>query len=271
MRIELTDDAVAFQRRAAEFLGRDPLRNTVVATVVDSFVTGLSAGPAVFAAVHADGAVIGTGMCTSGHAVYLGDVPDPAVPELVRAFAERVPDAPGVEGPPGIALVFAEQWTALCGSKFRLDVASRLYRLGALSMPSVPGSARRAGESDIGLCARWSEQMRREEGIGMSAEAIRARIALGRWWLWENGGATVAMAAYQSRAYGWTRIGPVYTPPERRGRGYASALTAHVSKLLRDNGSEVCLFTDIANPTSNKIYRAIGFEPVRNFVHYEFV
>ncbi|WP_280266215.1 GNAT family N-acetyltransferase [Nocardia wallacei] len=271
MRIELTDDAAEFQRRTAAFLGRDPLLHTVIATVVESYVTGLSDGPAVFAAVHVDGAVIGASMCTAGHSVYLGGVPDPAVPDLAAAFEERVPAAPGVEGPPGTALVFAERWSALCGSKFRMDVASRLYQLGELSMPQVPGTARRAGESDIELCAQWSEQMRREVGIGLSADAIRARVALGRWWLWEDEGRPVCMVAHQARAYGWTRIGPVYTPPEARGHGYASGLTAHVAQLLRDSGSGVCLFTDLANPTSNKIYRSIGFEPVRNFAHYEFV
>ena len=57
-------------------------------------------------------------------------------------------------------------------------------------------------------------------------------------------------------------MGPVYTPAAHRGHGYASVLTAHVSRLLRDSGTRVCLFTDQANPTSNKIYAAIGYEPV---------
>ena len=58
------------------------------------------------------------------------------------------------------------------------------------------------------------------------------------------------------------RVGPVYTPGAQRGHGYASVLTAHVSRLLRDSGARVCLFTDQANPTSNKIYAAIGYVPV---------
>ncbi|WP_024799902.1 GNAT family N-acetyltransferase [Nocardia sp. BMG51109] len=270
MRIESTCDAAEFQRRTAAFVGREPLRNTVIATVVDSYATGLSDGSAVFASVHAGGSVVGVAMCTAGHSVYLGDMPDPAVPDVVAALAKRIPDTPGVEGAPGTALVFAEQWSALCGGEFRFDFASRLYRLAELSVPRVLGYARRAGESDVEMCALWSRQMGSEMGISMSAGAIRARVALGRWWLWEDDGRPVCMVGHQARAYGWTRIGPVYTPPESRRRGYAAALTAHVSKLLRDNGSEVCLFTDVGNPTSNKIYREIGFEPVRNFVHYEF-
>ena len=58
------------------------------------------------------------------------------------------------------------------------------------------------------------------------------------------------------------RVGPVYTPPEHRGRGYASAAVAGVSERLLEQGVRVCLFTDQANPTSNRIYTALGFEPV---------
>ncbi|MFF0491726.1 GNAT family N-acetyltransferase [Nocardia sp. NPDC004068] len=270
MRIELTEDAGEFRRRAGEFLSRDPLRHTVVATAVDNFVSGLSDGHVLFAAVTAGDDVIGAGMRTGGQGVYLSDVPDPIVPELARSFAEREPTAPGVEAAPGIALVFAEQWTALHGSKFRMDFASRLYRLGTLRAPEAAGSVRRAVDADLELCVRWLDGMRAEVGVGMDRAAVRVRIALGRLWLWERDGRPVSMAAHQARAYGWSRIGPVYTPPEERRNGYAAALTAHVSQWLLDRGTRVCLFADLANPTSNKIYRAIGYEPVRTYAHYAF-
>jgi predicted GNAT family acetyltransferase len=61
------------------------------------------------------------------------------------------------------------------------------------------------------------------------------------------------------------RIGPVYTPPEARNRGYASALVAAISQAQLDAGRRFCfLFTDLANPTANHIYQAIGYEPVRD-------
>ncbi|MFI5777827.1 GNAT family N-acetyltransferase [Nocardia sp. NPDC051570] len=270
MRIELVDDAAEFRRRAGEFLARDPLRHTVIATAVENFANGLSDGEVLFAAVCSDGAVLGVGMRTAGHSVYLGDVPDSMVPELAACFAERVPDAPGVEAPPGIALVFAEQWSALRGTGFRMDFASRLYRLGALRIPEVSGFGRRAVDADLDVCEGWLDGMRREVGVGLDRAAIRVRIALGRLWLWEDGGHPVSLVAHQARAYGWSRIGPVYTAPEARRNGYAGALTAQVSQWLRDKGSRVCLFTDLANPTSNKIYQAIGYEPVHTFMAYAF-
>jgi predicted GNAT family acetyltransferase len=59
------------------------------------------------------------------------------------------------------------------------------------------------------------------------------------------------------------RVGPVYTPPSDRGHGFASAVTAAASQAQLDQGRRfVFLFTDLTNPTSNKIYQAIGYEPV---------
>jgi predicted GNAT family acetyltransferase len=69
---------------------------------------------------------------------------------------------------------------------------------------------------------------------------------------------------------GSTRAGPVYTPPGERGHGYAGALTAWVTRQILDRGSAACLYTDLANPTSNKIYAAIGYEPVADFFRYAF-
>ena len=66
----------------------------------------------------------------------------------------------------------------------------------------------------------------------------------------------------QPAGFGVARIGPVYTPREHRGRGYASAAVAEVSRRLLDEGVRVCLFTDQANPTSNRIYQALGYRPV---------
>jgi predicted GNAT family acetyltransferase len=99
---------------------------------------------------------------------------------------------------------------------------------------------------------------------------IEARVELGRLWLWEMEGQPVCLVGHQATVFGSTRVGPVYTPSEHRGHGYASALTAFVSRRILDRGSAACLYTDLANPTSNKIYAAIGYEPVADFVRYDF-
>ncbi len=70
-------------------------------------------------------------------------------------------------------------------------------------------------------------------------------------------------------AYGVVRVGPVYTPPEQRGRGYASATVAAVSAAAQRDGHRVCLFTDQANPVSNRIYAALGFVPVVDTAYFK--
>jgi uncharacterized protein len=84
-----------------------------------------------------------------------------------------------------------------------------------------------------------------------------------RIYLWEDDDEVVSLVGAGGATPHGIRIGPVYTPPERRGRGYGSSLTAAAASDQLDRGRRfVFLFTDLANPTSNKIYRAIGYEPV---------
>jgi hypothetical protein len=90
-------------------------------------------------------------------------------------------------------------------------------------------------------------------------------------YLWHDEGRPVSMAGAGGLTPHGIRVGPVYTPPDLRGRGYASNLVAGVSQAQLDAGRTfVFLFTDLGNPTANKIYQAIGYEPVIDMDEYEF-
>jgi hypothetical protein len=148
--------------------------------------------------------------------------------------------------------------------------------LGQLVEPSPPpGRLRAATPTDAELCLEWfqvfldaaAEQAGRpHERLGgehVDRELIDGKVAREEIWLWEDAeGEVVHLTAHNPPSFGVARIGPVFTPKEQRGRGYASAGVAGVSRMLRERGAEVCLFTDQANPTSNKIYAALGYEPV---------
>ncbi|MBV9379765.1 MAG: GNAT family N-acetyltransferase [Streptosporangiaceae bacterium] len=106
---------------------------------------------------------------------------------------------------------------------------------------------------------------------GDHAVAVDDRLSYGGLTLWEKDGVPVSVAGITRRVAGMARIGPVYTPPELRGRGYAGAATAEVSRAALAAGvGEVLLYTDLANPTSNALYQRIGYQPVEDRVVLSF-
>ncbi len=145
----------------------------------------------------------------------------------------------------------------------------RLFRLAELvsPQPSAAGKARLAAAGDLPLVLEWSAAFAAEvnELGGPSPGAAREWIDQGRLVVWDVGGKPAAMAAMTVAGAGVARIGPVYTPPDQRRRGYAGAVTVAVSQLAADRGAEqVVLFSDLANPTSNALYQRIGYRPVED-------
>ena len=101
-------------------------------------------------------------------------------------------------------------------------------------------------------------------------EGVRRTIDEGNVHLWVDAG-PVSLAARGRRLPHGSSVGPVYTPPDKRGRGYASACVAALSQAILDGGADYCtLFTDLANPTSNRIYQRLGYQPLCDFTEYRF-
>ncbi len=184
-------------------------------------------------------------------------------------------DLPGVLGPAEHVGAFAARWCAANGREPRLAMSERIMRLTAVRPPSpTPGHIRRADPADRPLVVAWFEAFGREalpDAPPTDMEAlVDRRLAEGGIFVWEHG-APVSMAVAGSRTPNGIRIGPVYSPPEHRGQGYASACVAAVSQTQIDAGRRlICLYTDLANRTSNHIYQEIGFEPVRDVDAWRF-
>jgi predicted GNAT family acetyltransferase len=136
---------------------------------------------------------------------------------------------------------------------------------------------RDATESDRSLLVEWWNafvaEALHDDGPDTDADDSvdrRLRKGVGGIVIWDDDG-PVSFAGYGGSTPNGIRIGPVYTPPHRRRHGYGSALTAELSRRLLDDGRSFCfLFTDLANPTANRIYRAIGYERVCEGVEYDF-
>jgi len=180
-----------------------------------------------------------------------------------------------VTGSTPVSAAFVEHWQVLTGITAEPGMSERLYQLTRVNHPSgVPGHARRATAADRDLLIEWLEAFERE-AFGVVSDdpaswvdnilTIHSRGIC----LWEDQDEVVSLAGFGGRTPNGIRIGPVYTPPARRGRGYASACVARLSQDHLDAGRRFCcLYTDLANPTSNHIYQAIGYEPVCDVQEY---
>ena len=232
-----------------------------------------------FAAVQRDGAVVAAALRTPPHNLVLSEVAEPAaIDALANDAVEAFGELPGVVGPTEASRRFAELWSEATGRRAERGMAERIFRAETVRPPrGVPGSMRRATAADRSLLVEWFTAFEEEaiEGrtVRPAEDAVEDYLTRGDdggAYLWEDG-ELVSLAGCGNPTPNGIRIGPVYTPPARRGRGYASALTAEVTSLLLSSGRRFCfLFTDLANPTSNRIYQRIGYEPVSAVDEYRF-
>jgi predicted GNAT family acetyltransferase len=153
---------------------------------------------------------------------------------------------------------------------------SRLYALDRLLPPDPPppGRPRTADAADRDLLLAWFEKFHDEAMPAGPRESVRVvddRLGHGGLTFWEHDSQPVSLAGRSRAAAGQARVGPVYTPPGLRGRGFGAAVTAAVTQAALDEGAEgVVLFTDLANPTSNSLYQRLGYRPVSEWAVLRF-
>ncbi len=181
---------------------------------------------------------------------------------------------PGVNGVSAWSHAFAAIWQELTGATPTLRMELRVFELRQVYPPAgVAGCMRPAADADLELVLAWYTDFQLDAHVNdppPRAEAILRRIHEQSIFLWEDG-EPVSLAAAGRRTQNGVSIGPVFTPPARRGRGYASACVAALSQRLLDEGAAFCtLFTDLGNPTSNKIYQQVGYRPVCDFSEMRF-
>ncbi len=283
--LHFVDDPAAFLDAVRDHLAADPVQGTVVTTWAERSVREAKDGvdqpgefPRWWLVVRDDaGEVVGTGMRTAPfepHPPYLLAMPEEAAVAVAGALHERGEELGGVNGALPAVRVVAEEYARLAGRTVRVAEETRLFELGNLVEPELPdGQLRMATADDLDLALAWYRSFGREaaEQAGHEDEhavfedetGMLRRIEEGRVWFWvDQRGERVHLTGHNLPSFGVARIGPVFTPREHRGCGYASAAVAEISRMLSDAGSRVTLFTDQANPTSNAIYQRLGFRAV---------
>jgi GNAT superfamily N-acetyltransferase len=195
-----------------------------------------------------------------------------AITALVEAIAKSGVNLPGVNGEAATAARFAGQWTECRGSAAFPVEGQRIYELVRMPQETPAGGRmRQASLDDHDLVMTWTRSFFVDVGQDMRdlEPVLGRRIEAGHFWLWEDGG-PASMAANSEPVEGIIRVQFVYTPPQRRNRGYAGACVANLSRLMQEAGHRCILYTDLGNPTSNSVYRRIGYSAVAEALRYRF-
>ncbi len=257
----VTEDVEQFLAAAGDLMLAEPGVHTIVLSACENARAGV---PGIRFAWWQEPSLEVTGAVShlSPYPLFLAAVPDEAVAPLVEQLAPT-----RVAGRTDLAVQVAAAAARSCGRTATVRFAERLFRLGTLTVPDVPGTPRLAEEQDRSLLLGWHHEFVAETGViaGDGQASVADRLSYGGFVLWEDEGTPVALAGHSRVAFGAGRIGPVWTPPEHRGRGYGGAVTAAAARRLVERGAwEVVLFTDLNNPTSNALYRRLGFAPVHD-------
>lgn len=268
----LTADLEEYAGAVLPLLQARPDRHTISLTVIENLGAGFPMpGRPLFAYwTEDDGTATGAASHTPPYELLLADMPTEAVGPLVDALLAVERELPGVNGPETLAAAFAAHWQERSRRRASPFRAERLYRLGRLVPPDrlPPGRPRVATREDSALLVDWLDQFVEETETrgGDSRDAVADRLSFGGLTLWVTPDREpVSLAGRTRAAAGMVRIGPVFTPPDQRGRGYAAAVTVAVSRAAEESGAGmVLLFTDLANPATNRLYQRIGYAPVED-------
>lgn len=274
-------DVEEYAAAVLAFLEAAPCQRNVLRSILERARTGdwLSPAPATWFWVEDAGVPVAAASWTPPWPLLVSELPATAAAPLAAAVRSAAAGCGlqlrGVNGPASGARRFAAAWGALTGTGTVVHMRQLLHELSAVSdPPRPPGHPRPATVADTDVLVEMLVCFSEEVGLlppQQPRRAVERAITRGTTHLWEDG-AVVSMTGCVPPLAGVARVGPVYTPPGCRNRGYARALVAEVSRWLLASGAERCvLFTDRANPVSNSIYRQVGYVPIGQSLELRFV
>ncbi|HST86033.1 MAG TPA: GNAT family N-acetyltransferase [Kineosporiaceae bacterium] len=264
-------DAAAFAEQVGPVIERYPAFASILATNLDQSIHRPDDDARWFLIRDGEQA-IGAAMHTTGFGLFLTPLPDrgagAATSVLVEALQRAGVRPSVVNVPRGLTEPFLDVWEQRTGVKGRLTASSRLYEIESPPAPPTAGGTARLGSAaDLDVASRWTQEFHQEADPGrppIDAErAVRRRLARGRLLFWDHDGRPVSMAGVGRPIAGVARIGGVYTAKPHRRQGFGAAVTVAATRQGFDDGADRCvLYADLANPTSNGIYQAIGYRPI---------
>ena len=278
MKVYRYQDASQFYERVKDYLLTDEALHNVQLRLCHSLIHNPEAfeEKPLLATVETDGDIVAVAMRTPSQNLLLSKIQDfGAIEAIAQNLHFTGNSLPGVKAPTDEGKAFAETWQALTSQSYEIKMALRAFQLKQVEKISkATGELRQATESDRQLLIDWFEAYV-VEALGIAAtnteRAVDRHLQRGTAYLWSDE-TPVSMACDLGITSNGAAISLVYTPPEHRRKGYASSCVAALSQILLSRGHKYCfLFTDLANPTSNHIYQAIGYQPMGDLYDYSFV
>jgi len=278
MQLRRFDNPIAFCDQAEPFLQQNEVVHNLLLRICQQFrEVNPRLQPSYLAVVEVGEQIVAVAIRTPPFPLVLSMVEDVgAIVLLAEDIKDADPALPDVNAPQAEADLFAEVWHKLTHQSCKLYMALRVHQLTQVrSVPLVSGTFRLAEERDRTLLAEWfiafqQEALEETRTLENAMDWAERQISTHTLYVWEDGNRPVSVACGFSASQHVGVVNFVYTPPSLRKRGYATACVASVSQNLLNQGYQFCaLFTDLANPTSNKIYHAIGYQPVCDWHHYK--
>ena len=272
----LTTDPLEFRDRVWGFL-ESRLECNVIATVLLAVLDGRYDDVQPLFAYRLDerGDVTGAALRTPPLHMMASDLGAQSAAELIDAWLREDPGCSGANAPPATARSLAAAWRARTGGTTTPGLSMAMHALTKVVDPPRPprGALRAARPDERELMVQWWRAFALEAGspgADRAQSSVDAKLAARGLMVWDDGGPR-SMVCLHPTVAGVTRVGPVYTPPDARRHGYAGMAVAQASRHALARGAHTCmLFTDLANPTSNKIYAEVGYSRCGEWEEYEF-
>ncbi len=276
--LSLYENAESFLAVAGDFLYSRQSNNNLILGICERLVRDPEAYQNPFyAVVREDDSLLMAAVMTPPHNIILAgnDSFMQGLTVLMDHLLSEDVSVPGVIGPVELSEAFAKLWRKQTGEDSTIGMYQRVYELRHVRLPKLPpGYFRIAHNKDAEIMVEWLQAFAREakvENREVNLDRTQKIIDDNKAFVWEREGELVSMALKARPVAHSITVGGVYTPPEHRRQGYATALVARLSQHLLDSGYQfINLFTDLENPTSNSIYQKVGYHPVCDFRMYKF-
>jgi GNAT superfamily N-acetyltransferase len=274
VRFVLTEDVQEFAHRA-EPLFANRVECNIHATVLRYVIEGRHTSPVLAYGVDDGDLVRFAALRTPPWFMLATELEPDAASQFIERWLDADPEVPGVNALPDTARAIAGAWIEQTGGTTRCRRREAIHVLERVNDPArpAPGGLRLAHHDERPLLVEWMRAFGREAGVlggDQAAEMVDWPLARGALFVWDDDG-PLSMLVISRPTADIARIGPVYTPPEHRQRGYATTMVAAASRQALHDGTACCmLYTDLANPTSNKIYAEIGYRRVADWEEHAF-